>query len=217
MRKIGLIAMALVLALGALGVGFAAWTDTVTVDGDVDTGVLSWEFTVGNFLDVHEPANYGGDFDTTNPDYTCNIGFDGGTFWTLDKDVSWGESSISQDGKTFYLTLHNVYPCNFNKFTFYVHNNGTLPLKVDHVVINGTTFDAIPCDIVYYDWDDNGQNDFEILYGNNFGLQLDPCEGMGVEFSMWFHTLQPCPQGQTFTFELSAVAVQWNEYPLPTP
>jgi hypothetical protein len=38
MRKIGLIMMALVLALGTLGVGYAMWSDTVTIDGTVNTG-----------------------------------------------------------------------------------------------------------------------------------------------------------------------------------
>ena len=39
-KKIGLLALALVLALGTLGVGYAAWTDTITIDGTVETGSL---------------------------------------------------------------------------------------------------------------------------------------------------------------------------------
>jgi predicted ribosomally synthesized peptide with SipW-like signal peptide len=38
MRKVGLIALALVLALGSLGVGYAMWSDTVTINGSVTTG-----------------------------------------------------------------------------------------------------------------------------------------------------------------------------------
>lgn len=38
MKKIGLICMALVLALGTLGVGYAMWTDTVNITGNVNTG-----------------------------------------------------------------------------------------------------------------------------------------------------------------------------------
>jgi predicted ribosomally synthesized peptide with SipW-like signal peptide len=40
MKKIGLLALALVLALGALGVGYAMWTDTVTVNGTINTGSI---------------------------------------------------------------------------------------------------------------------------------------------------------------------------------
>ena len=41
MKKIGLLSLALVLALGALGIGYAAWTDQVTIQGTVTTGTLS--------------------------------------------------------------------------------------------------------------------------------------------------------------------------------
>jgi hypothetical protein len=37
-KKIGLLSLALVLALGALGVGYAMWTDTITIHGTVNTG-----------------------------------------------------------------------------------------------------------------------------------------------------------------------------------
>lgn len=41
MKKIGLICLALVFALGALGVGYAMWTDTITIDGTVKTGSVN--------------------------------------------------------------------------------------------------------------------------------------------------------------------------------
>ena len=41
MKKIGLLCLALVLALGTLGIGFAAWTDTVVINQTVETGSLS--------------------------------------------------------------------------------------------------------------------------------------------------------------------------------
>ena len=40
MKKIGLLALAIVLALGALGIGYAAWTDTITINGTVNTGTV---------------------------------------------------------------------------------------------------------------------------------------------------------------------------------
>jgi len=40
LKRIGLLALALVIALGALGVGYAAWTDSVCVTGTVNTGTL---------------------------------------------------------------------------------------------------------------------------------------------------------------------------------
>jgi len=42
-KKIGLLCLALVLALGALGVGYAKWTDTVNITGHVNTGNVDIE------------------------------------------------------------------------------------------------------------------------------------------------------------------------------
>jgi hypothetical protein len=38
MKKIGLLCLALVLALGTLGVGYAMWSDQITIEGTVNTG-----------------------------------------------------------------------------------------------------------------------------------------------------------------------------------
>ncbi len=43
MKKIIFIAVALIVALGGLGVGYAAWTDKVTITGNVETGTLDLE------------------------------------------------------------------------------------------------------------------------------------------------------------------------------
>ena len=45
MRKIGILALALVMAIGALGVGYAAWTDTIYINGTVNTGSVDLNVT----------------------------------------------------------------------------------------------------------------------------------------------------------------------------
>lgn len=40
LKRIGVLALALVIALGALGVAYAAWTDSVYIGGTVNTGTL---------------------------------------------------------------------------------------------------------------------------------------------------------------------------------
>jgi len=219
MKKIGLLCLALVLALGALGVGYASWTDTIFIDGSVTTGSVCIAFSDCDLLDEDQPINPGGDYPTNDPDYTCNNGFAYetglGYYWELDKNVAWGSQLVSQDGKTLEVTLHNAYPCNFNKLSFYVLNCGTIPLKIDHILINGQKFSTgVP--YVQVDFNGDGAYDFEIQWGNNWGAQIEP-EGRSPEFSFWMHVLQPCPQNQldTLTFTIEIVAVQWNEYPLP--
>jgi len=41
MKKVGLLLLALVLALGALGVGYARWQDSVVINGTVNTGTVT--------------------------------------------------------------------------------------------------------------------------------------------------------------------------------
>lgn len=41
--KIGMLFLALVIALGGLGVGFAAWTDTITLHGTINTADINWK------------------------------------------------------------------------------------------------------------------------------------------------------------------------------
>jgi hypothetical protein len=215
MKKIGLLCLALVLALGTLGIGYAAWIDTITIHGQVTTGELCWEFVSCNLLDHYAPVNYGGDYPTATPDYTCYPGFKDQLYWELDKNVAWGTQNISADGKTLAVTLNNAYPCYFNSMSFYVNNCGTVPLKVDHIVINGQIYTKnVP--YVQYDFNGDGAYDFEIQWGDNWGEQIDP-GARSPEFSFWMHVLQPCPQSQlnTLTFNITLVAVQWNEYPYP--
>jgi len=45
MKKLGLIVLALVIALGTLGVGYAMWSDTIFVNGTVETGTVDINLT----------------------------------------------------------------------------------------------------------------------------------------------------------------------------
>jgi len=45
LKRMGVLALAMVIALGALGVAYAAWTDSVTVEGTVETGTLDIDIT----------------------------------------------------------------------------------------------------------------------------------------------------------------------------
>jgi hypothetical protein len=45
MKKIGLLMLTLVIALGALGIGYAAWTDEIDITGTVETGSVNIDVT----------------------------------------------------------------------------------------------------------------------------------------------------------------------------
>jgi len=223
MKKIGILIMALVLAVGSLGVGYAMWFDDINVSGSVSTATVSWEFCDCNVLDdVAPPPVYPLPFPILG-DWSIETGFIGEAF-QLDKNVSWGSCDISADGKVLSFTLNEVYPCNFNNLTFYVRNNGSIPIVYDHMDIWITdpslpgsipiaTFTRDPQGILYFDMNNNGCPDLEVVYGDHIGDQLEPggiCRN--TEISLSFHTLQCAPQGATFQFWITLTAIQWNEY-----
>lgn len=214
-----------IFVLTGLSITYAAWTDALYISGTVSTGEVCWEFYACGLLDELPPTDPGGDYvgmGSPYADYTCRPGFAGPPpfFWHNDKNVGWATQLIEDKDangcyETLTVTFNNVYPCYFNSLSFYVHNCGTIPIKVDHVEINGEIFTANFYKAV--DISGNGVNDFEIRYGDNFGTQIEPGEYSFNEFSIWFHVLQdedPEFQGGTFTFTISIVCIQWNEYPL---
>jgi hypothetical protein len=85
MKRIGLIALALVIALGSIGVGYAMWTDTIYIDGNVETGNLdiNVEYVSGcviyKIVDTGDIVSY---YEVINPDngqvvHTVNTAPDG--------------------------------------------------------------------------------------------------------------------------------------------
>jgi len=238
MKKVGLLLLAMILALGGLGVGYAMWYQTLTISGDVSTGSVCWEFCNQRFTDHSSPEGSGYVWTPQSPfteedwlenfaDYTTNDGFEGG-FTRLDKNVAWGTCRILNDegledthGKTIELTMHNVYPSNFNEFGFYVQNCGTLPLRIANVKFldnNGEVIATLTENgYVALDLNNDDQADcpdIEISYKDNFDVEIEAGWGCddSPEYSFWIHTLQCAPQGKDLTFSIEITAVQFNEY-----
>lgn len=111
MKKIGLICLALVLALGALGIGYAQWTETLLIDGTVNTGSVSAELSVGACSD-NEVSPY-----TEVSSISCKLKVD--------------------DPKTLVVTVLNAYPSITYTCLFDITNTGTVPLKIASMNITG--------------------------------------------------------------------------------
>jgi hypothetical protein len=132
MKKIGLLCLALVLALGTLGIGYATWSANVTIEQTIETGSL----TVG----VRDVG--------TNDDEVGDTGADPGQ--PEGKNVASCNSTnvvgteICLKGQTQYYTkveevITNAYPCYSCNITYEFANCGTIPTKLKDWV---TTVDA---------------------------------------------------------------------------
>ena len=110
MKKIALLALALVLALGSLGVGYAMWFEDLYIDGIVNTGTLDGSWSIAGYGDTE---------------------IDG-------KDVSYVDAYII--GNTLYVDVYNAYPCIEYWVYYDLHNNGTIPFHVCDLVCTDPTF-----------------------------------------------------------------------------
>ncbi len=232
--------VALTLAIGSLGIAYAMWFDKIAVTGNVTTGSVCVQFCDVFWQDAISPAVSGyvrpqnwppppvPTWESIYGDLTTDVNF-AGPVSRLDKNVSWGEANLSADGKVLSATLHNTYPFNLNSLTVHLYNCGTVPVNYDHMDIWVTDpsvpgnkplyrYTSDPSGIIYFDFNKDGCNDLEMVYGDHLGDQIEPGQVCrSTEISMSFLTLQCSPQGQTYKFWITFTAVQWNEYGQPVP
>jgi hypothetical protein len=226
MKKFGLLCLALVLALGALGVGYAAWTDTIFVSGTVSTGSVCLNIEDGTYGALNtcpESVNHPGVSGDINWDgwvkqvgnISCPMGYKFNTKPCTDKDVAWTTFSPVLDDKgnivELQVTVHNAYPHFLSHISFEVCNCGTVPVKIEAPVFN--------------------QNPFLLIeYRNGVGEQLEP--GACHEISLFVGVVQHqgywsgdtwvvddptqplLPQDNTtdLTFTITVTAIQWDQY-----
>ena len=193
MRRIGLLCLALVISLGALGVGWAHWTDTIIVEGQVNTGYVCLGFEDWAKINICPASPFAADPDmnwcgwvytpgavSCPPKYTfedkvctdkdvAHI-----TFVGLDADGN--EIDVQDAGdegiapvKTLQVTINNAYPHFLGWITFEVCNCGTIPVIIQPVVIDQSPF-------------------LLIEYRNGAGEQLEP--GTCHEVSLYVGVVQ---------------------------
>ena len=109
MKKIVLICMALVMALGAVGVGYALWSDSLFISGTVNTGNIGLIWSQGTPYDTEIAA----------------------------KNVSHGECSIT--GDTLSITVFDAYPGIAYHFPIDLHGVGSVPVHTAMTVRSGNT------------------------------------------------------------------------------
>jgi len=224
MKKMVLVCLALVLALGGLGVGYAAWTDTVTISGPVQTGSVNLSF--GNVAPIEPPGVT--EYHIVNSDLVegeyegKNVG-ETTAYYT---DEEW--HGAKKGYETLVITVDNAYPGYIVGITFRLHNIGTVPINVTEYVVTGEKqdLDGTPiCPIVFThtnyvgylfeDYNDNGVQDegenevINMEITNALPFQLEPCNSDKREIDL--HFKQPLQQGKKYVFTVKINAEQWAE------
>lgn len=206
-KNIIAIPLIILVALATAGFAYALLSQTITIKGTLETGELDWRFVPG-----YASANDDGlDW---NASWYPEAGLE-----RLDKNV--GNTTVTlkdSDGDgdldTLEVNMTDVYPWYGVHIVFRVHCSGTIPIKIWKAVfkVDNTVVDEIYTDdeTVLVDLNGDQKDDISIWWGDNFGVQLEYCQGRDLSFDII--VLQDCPKSSTLTFTIEFMAIQWNEY-----
>ena len=147
MKKIGSLFMISVLVLAGIGIGYAGFTDTITVQGTIDTATVDINVVPGWWSGTWVWKVWGDDYD--GPEV---YQFDG---WVQDKptdpqvlamprhagatNVELFAKSYAQAGTGGFdvdMIWDNIFPCIYFKADFIFHYLGSIPAHIKDIVFS---------------------------------------------------------------------------------
>ena len=205
MKKIGLIAMTIVLALGSLGFAYAHWSDQLYVEGTVKGGQLMVGFTEVIVAETHVDPVTG---DTLQGEYLGkNVG-----------DVTWEYADwrycehTDKDGyQGVLVTITDAYPCYQAHITFVIDNLGTIPVIFEGVTITDPSGQLVYDDVLeaLVDPADPTTAIINFDFVNLIEFQLEPCHDTKAEVDV--HFKQEAKECHTYYFRVDIEAIQYNK------
>jgi len=221
--KLGVMFIVTVMALAAIGAGYSAWFDTITIEGSVSTGSVEWEIVDYSSTFVYKI------WDCDNPEMTPEneilIDYDHATEGDSEDYVHrtfMGEhcgiehiaSAVAKPhpgGEYDVLVeFNNLFPCIWFKADIVIEYTGSVPGKINDIYYEATGgIDWITPLIASSDIYATARCDGEVV---ELGYQLH--EGDEIHIELWVHI----PQNNDLmlkeaAFTASFEVVQWNEYP----
>jgi len=125
----GVMALLLILALAAIGVGYGLWSQTLIINGFVHTGEMDSGLSIAEIDELF-------DFNDICPGDGYSIGIDCDKDGSLNDDWEAENKDVAEctavllNDYTMEVTVANGYP-SFNCFIKWdVHNSGTIPIHI---------------------------------------------------------------------------------------
>jgi hypothetical protein len=240
LKRTGLLALAIVLALGTLGVGYAAWTESVYVQGTVNTGTLDINPISSASTFVYKVPNATGGYDivvhypVANPDPNPATDGDGNPLPPVASAIA-SFTNGGSDADAAQMTFTGLFPnVEFQADVGMIYC-GTIPAKVSVATIvdpeNPGATDALLAGL----WD-LWQNGDATYAPHTYGIWMDAdfipnvatptptpyADPLGIQLHQWdrlnitLHVrMPPDPTyaGQNnLGFTGIITVVQWNEY-----
>ena len=226
MKKIGLLALALILALGALGVGYAAWTDTIYIEGTVTTGSLDLVIERTSGTEVYKDL----DNDELVYSHWYRILPDGEKQYFDDPIsspppangllVAYVETTqdLENDpsGDTLVMEFNNLFPLTGYMYGSWgnwigdclMHARGTVPMRVQvEYEVTGIPEEWVEIRFFHFGLGEFTPEEFD-------GIQLHHCD----KFEVWVMVNVPQEDramDQSGTITLTIKGIQWDKYQQP--
>ena len=137
--KIGAIFLIAVMALAGVGAGYAAWFDTITVHGTVNTGDVSWHVVEYSGTDVYKVYNNDG----SGPEGEILVwdwpamgsqddGLEAAQQYDFYERISWSGAEAG-NGNPFDVefSFNNLFPCIDFEINFVIEYTGSIPGKIN--------------------------------------------------------------------------------------
>ncbi len=215
MKKIGLIVLVVVLALGVMGVGYAYWSRNLTVTANVTSGTFNPQFgtavtdddgATGNLLDPAVAGTYSGSAWTVATRATQNVGQ---TTAAISTSAAGTTGGWTNDTLTITMgdSTHPTYPGYFATVYCTVVNNGNIPINLVDVApaISVTSGSGAITDI--------GVSVSGVLTGTNAinpGATVSGYITIGVGNGFNGATTDPPIGGGTYKVTITLAAKQFN-------
>jgi predicted ribosomally synthesized peptide with SipW-like signal peptide len=225
MKKIGVIAIALVMALGGLGAAYAGWTDQVVISGTVTTGDVdivveelsereAWKDTttdtlvwVARVIDADTGAVIHED---TPPSPGVKI-----AYTTADK--------TSDD--TVTIGFVDLFACEEFLVDIKLHYAGSVPVKINNLSLVSDTAGDWVADLIALGEDTDGGIYYEVYHWDHdnhvLGAEISPedyaqlenCDWIIVYIYVHIPQLDIYENKTTGSLTMTLDVKQWNEVP----
>ncbi len=189
-KVIPLLIIGLLLAIGTV---YGLWSETLLIDGVVQTGEVYGEWT--------SCICYDDGLDPLPTPWPYNYPI------PVRKDVGRTTCTIDQkDPRILHLTIENGYPSYWGNCEVHFANTGSVPVIIRGYQVAAKNFKLATA---------NGAEDGEIWvkYWDGVGAQMEPCpdDSCVQASSIQFHVEQPAQENYTYDFDVYVCLAQWNE------
>ncbi len=210
MKKITILAMVLVLCLGAIGVGYAAWTDEVQIDGTVTTGSVDLEVVRYSGTFIYK------DLETDAQVSDTNVFSDTGVFVPRDPTryllVAYAAATPGPGDDQVTITYWNIFPDQMFRADFKLHYAGSIPAIVDFDYANDDWISDIPSPYgLRIEVNRSQATGAQRLGIVSMPYQMHYCDYILVDVYLKIPQDNEL-QGLTGSFTITFTAIQWNEY-----